>query len=65
MHIHEDRIDFLLILILNTVNKHIEWYLQSFVVLTVGEVELSRHVDEVIANQAGVSLQSFFYDTQR
>lgn len=40
-------------------------YLQGYTVLAVGDVQLRRHVDEVIADKAGVALQSLLHDTQR
>ncbi|TNN46368.1 hypothetical protein EYF80_043428 [Liparis tanakae] len=39
-------------------------YVQGLVVLAVGDVELRCHVNEVIADQAGVSLQSLLYYAQ-
>lgn len=51
----------LLVVVVNdAAGRRADSYLQSLVVLAVGDVQLSRHVDEVIADQAGVSHQSFF-----
>lgn len=41
-----------------------ETHLQGLVVLPVGDIKLSGHVDKVITDQVGVSCQSFLNHTQ-
>lgn len=43
---------------------HVDVYLQSLVVVMAGDIELCCHVHKVITNKLGVSVESFFYDTQ-